>query len=105
MRTVHLPHVLAVNPQPLRVPVAQFPLFQLPALIVSIADERGRAKLTLVHRAACGVAAGEQLDLGEHGLFFLQAQVVGRDALGPRIGSVSIAFLPGRERSNCYPSG
>jgi hypothetical protein len=62
-------------------PVAQFRLSQRSALIVGVADECGRANLTFMHGTARGVGAREQLALGGHGLFFLQAQVVGGDAL------------------------
>jgi hypothetical protein len=39
------------------------------ALIFRVTNERGRARLTAAHRAAGGVAAGEQLDLGGHTIF------------------------------------
>lgn len=62
--------IVSVRPQPLPVPVAQFPLLQRSALIVGVACNRGRANLTAAQGAAGRVAAGEQLNLSGHYLPF-----------------------------------
>jgi len=55
-------HVRSVRPKPIRVAVRQLSLLEGPALIVGVAGEHGRARLTLADEATHSVAASEQLN-------------------------------------------
>jgi hypothetical protein len=84
--------------------LAQLALAEQPALSVRISGEPGSSDAAAADGALCRVPACEQLNLGRHALFCLEAWIVGRDAPLPSAASVGLAFLLGSEAPNPFPS-
>ena len=73
--------VRAVGFEPARVSLAELALPERTALAIGVLGELSSSGPAAADGALCRVSAGEQLNLSGHALFFLEARVVGGDAL------------------------